>query len=189
MTSTSHQHRQEQPAGPPLPGGPAYLVIGKLRRPHGVRGELYMEVLTDFPERIQPGCMVYAGQEHHPVKVLQRRNHQDGLLITLEGINNPESAGLYRNCLLFVRVENSVPLPEGEYYHHQLLGLAAVTESGEVLGKVSEILETGVHDVLLLHQPDGKELLLPYIDTVVLEVHLATGKLLVRPLPGMLNEA
>jgi len=70
-----------------------------------------------------------------------------------------------------------------------LLGLAAVTESGEVLGKVSEILETGVHDVLLLHQPDGKELLLPYIDTVVLEVHLATGKLLVRPLPGMLNEA
>ena len=81
------------------------------------------------------------------------------------------------------------PLPDGDYYHHQVIGLDVVDEAGRLLGKVTEILETGANDVLLVRSEAGREILLPMIDDVVLEIALTDKLIRVHLLPGILDEA
>lgn len=163
-----------------------YLAVGKLRRPHGVRGDLLMEVLTDFPERLHVGRLVYIGDDHRPLQIRSRRPHAQGLLIAFQGIDTPEAAGLLRNCLVQVRAMDVPPLPEGEYYHHQLIGLQVVDEAGTVLGILKEILETGANEVYVVQPPAGLELLLPAIPDVIRQVDLRAGMLHVHILPGLI---
>jgi 16S rRNA processing protein RimM len=80
------------------------------------------------------------------------------------------------------------PLPEGEYYHHQLIGLKVVNEQGDVLGKVKEILATGANDVYIVRPEIGKEILIPAVDEFILAVNLERGELRVRLAPGLLPE-
>lgn len=165
-----------------------YLAVGKLRRPHGVRGEVQMDVLTDFPERLRRGTTLFVGEEHKPMSILRSRWHVDALLVQFEGYNNPEQAGELRNQMVYVRADDRPALPEGEYYHHELLGLQVTTESGEALGVVEQVLETGANDVLAVRRADGRELLVPYHDTFVLNVDVAGGRITVRLMPGLLEE-
>ena len=174
-----------QPAGSPHQGEPVFLVIGKLRRPHGLAGEIFMELRTDFPERHVPGSQVFLGDEHQPQKIHSRRPHKDGILVKFEGYDSSESAGLLRNLWVFVRADDRPQLPDGEYYHHQLLGLTVVNESGLPLGEVVEILETGAHDVLVIIATSGKKILMPFVDSMVVEVELNQRLLRVRPVPGI----
>jgi 16S rRNA processing protein RimM len=187
--SASNQARQpaqiDGPAGSPDSGEPVFLVVGKLRKPHGLHGELRMEVITDFPERLQPGVTVYAGADYHPIRIRSRRWHGSLLLIAFEGYTDPESAGVLRNRLVSVRADDRPPLPEGEFYHHQLLGLDVVSDEGEALGEVVQILETGANDVYIVRPQAGPDLLLPAIDEVVLDVDLAEGSMRVHLLPGL----
>jgi 16S rRNA processing protein RimM len=178
-----------QTAGSPSPGEPAFLVIGKLRRPHGVSGELLMEVFTDFPERIQPGSLVYTGEAQLPMRVRSRRFHQAGMLIAFEGYLDSESVQELRNCLVYVPKEDRPSLPEGDYYHHQILGLNVVDEAGAQLGKVTEILETGANDVLVIALEKGGVMLLPYIDSTVRAIDLPARKMVVRLLAGIQTES
>lgn len=178
------------PTGLSHPGEPRFLVIGKLRRPHGLRGELLMEVITDFPERIQPGVIVYAGDAHQPLRVQKRRLHNDGLLIAFEGVMDSEKIQELRNCLVYVRIDDRPNLPQGDYYHHQILGLNVVDENGAPLGRVVEILETGANDVLVIAQEEKNgNFLLPYIDSVVRSIDLIGGRITVHLLPGIVSES
>jgi 16S rRNA processing protein RimM len=175
-----------QPAGSPYAGEPAFLVIGKLRRPHGLNGEILMEVITDFPERLQPGMRVYLGESHHVKYVHTMRDHRGGLLVSFEDFVDPDSVGELRNLMVYVRTNDRPELPEGEYYHHQLLGLNVVDENDVSLGKVVNILETGANDVLVIQQAAGREILVPYSESSILEIHLETGQMRVHLLPGMI---
>ncbi|RME87351.1 MAG: 16S rRNA processing protein RimM [Anaerolineae bacterium] len=166
-------------------GEPVYLVVGYLRRPHGVRGELLMEVHTDFPERLQPGVSVYVGEEHVPLRITGRRSHARGMLIAFDGIKTREQAAALRNQYVYVLAADRPPLPEGEYYHHQLLGLRVFDESGRLLGTLTEILETGANDVYIVRTSQGKELLLPAIEEVILDVDLTRREMRVHLLPGL----
>lgn len=139
-----------------------------------------MEVLTDFPERIRPGSTLLAGDDHTPLVVSQLRATDKALLITFEGFDDEQAVGTLRNQILYVRADNLPELPEGEYYHHQLLGLRVLDESGAQLGFLSEILETGANDVYLVVSPEGKEVLLPVIEGVVQKVDLNRGEMTVR---------
>jgi len=91
-----------------------------------------------------------------------------------------------RNELLSVRSEDIPDLPEGEYYHHQILGLHVVGENGDNLGTVIDILETGANDVCVVRQESGAELLLPIVDATVLEIDLAKGIMRVHLLEGLI---
>lgn len=174
--------------GSPSPGEPVFLAVGRLRRNHGVHGDLILEVLTDFPERLKPGTRVFLGPEHRPFRLARRRQHAQGLLVAFDGITNPEQAAQLRNQLVFVRADDRPPLEEGEYYHHQLLGLQVVTEEGAILGQLREILETGANDVYVVQSPQGADILLPAIGDVILDIDLPAGRIFVRPLPGLLSE-
>ena len=176
----------EQSAGSPPPGEPVFLVIGKLRKPHGVRGEISMEVLTDFPERLKSGNTVFIGSTHQATSIRSLRWHNELLLLSFQGYNDLDQVGLLRNQYVYVRSDQVGSLPDDEYYHHQILGLQVISDIGEALGVVKTILETGSNDVLVVESPSGTEILLPVIDEVVLRIDLVGGKIHVHLLPGLL---
>jgi 16S rRNA processing protein RimM len=183
--------RQKQPSdgeGLTEAGKPTFLAVGKLRRPHGVRGEILMEVLTDFPERLKRGMTLFVGPTHQKMRLSSLRSQDQALLVSFRGLKDSESAGELRNQMVYVRAEDRPPLPEGEYYHHQLIGLQVVNEDGAPLGVVKEILETGANDVYVVLPPDGPEILLPATNDVILEIDLAGGRMQVHILPGLLAE-
>ena len=178
-------NRVPEPGSPPN-GEPAFLVVGKLRHPHGVRGEILLEVITDFPERLQPGVTLLVGEQHQPLHLLSRRAHNKGLLVSFDGYTTPETVGALRNAMVYVTTASRPPLPEGEYYHHQLLGLRVLDDDGSELGRISEILTTGANDIYVVRGESGSDLLLPAIEEVIREVDLINGLLHVHVLPGLI---
>ena len=179
---------KKQPAGPPTAGGPAFLVVGRVRRPHGLHGEMVVEIYTDFPERLQPKLVIYSGPENSPIRITSRREHNEGLLLGLEGITTPEQAGAYRNKVLSIAAADAKELSEGEFYFHELMDLKVVDETGRSLGVVTEIIETGANDVYVVTGEDGSEILLPAIPEVILDVDLESEVMKVRLLPGLVDE-
>lgn len=163
------------PSGSPQSGEPAFLLIGRLRRPHGVHGEIVMEVLTDFPERIVAGKTLYCGEHYQPQAVDTVRKITEGLIIHFAGYATPEQVAELRNQWVYIPAADAVQLPAGSYYHHQLVGLKVLDRaSGLEIGVLTEILETGADDVYVVSQPDGKELLIPAIESVVAAIDLST---------------
>ncbi len=173
--------QDSDPTGSPGQGEPVFLAVGRLRRSHGVQGEMLMDVLTDFPERLKPGKIVYIGNAHEPVKITGVRGHDRELIIHLDGLDTPEATARFRNAMVYVKASELPELPEGEYYHHQLLGLAVVDEAGQPLGELTDILETGANDVYVVKASDGKELLLPAVEDVILDVNLEKHEIRARP--------
>jgi 16S rRNA processing protein RimM len=178
----------ERFAGSPGNGEPVFLVIGKLRRPHGVRGEILMDIITDFPERIKAGTRVFVGPQHQEQIIRSARGNAGTLLVTFETFNNAEEVGVLRNQYLYVRAEDRPPLPPGEYYHHQLIGLPVLTDEGQALGVLSEILENAANDVYVVRPKHGADILLPAIDSVILDIDLQQGEMRVHLLPGLLPD-
>jgi 16S rRNA processing protein RimM len=174
-------------AGAPEVVPPAFLLVGILHRPHGVRGEMIMSIMTDFPERLKPGMVLFLGIEHTPVTIKSLRHHNRGLLIALEGFNSREEVAVFRNYELFVRADDRPPLPEGEYYLHQIIGLNAFSDEGQNLGVITEWIETGANGVYIVRDEAGKEILLPDIDEVVLKIDLEQQQMTVHLLEGLVE--
>lgn len=169
-------------------GEPVYLIVGFLRRPHGVRGEIIMDVHTDFPERLRAGTKVLVGEEHRPMTLASVRPHGPaGLLVSIRGVTTPEQAGQFRNTWVYVTAKDRPPLPNGKLYQHQVIGLRVVTDDGRDLGKLTEILATGANDVYVVTADDGKEILLPAIPDVILGYDLEAGKINVHLLEGLIE--
>jgi 16S rRNA processing protein RimM len=166
-------------------GEPVYLVIGFLRRPHGVAGEIIMDVHTEFPERLKAGRKLFAGEKYQPITLVSSREHAKGLLVKIKGFNTPEEVGQFRNQRVYARTGDEPALPEGKYYHHQLIGLQVVDENNNPLGELTEILVTGANDVYVVQEASGHELLLPAIPTVILDVDLGRRLMKVHLLEGL----
>jgi len=174
--------------GSPIEGEPVvYLAVGTLRRSHGIRGDMLLDVLTDFPERLKPGTFLYVGDKKLPIKITRRRSHNDGLLLGFEGVANTEQTGRFRAQTVYVRAADRPPLSEGEYYHHQIIGLNVLDEDGVELGVITEIIETGANDVYVVKSDDGREILLPALKQVLLDINLETKIMRVHLLPGLVD--
>ncbi len=180
--------KKERPAGSLKTGEPAFLAAGKVRRPHGVHGDVFVELYTDFPERLQPKKDVYLGEKHERITIRSQRPHKDGLLLGFDGFDTPEAIGRFRNQTLYVTSADSPELPEGEYYFHELLDLNVFDENETLLGTLTEIIETGANDVYVVTTPSGTEILLPSIPEVVKAVDLEARKMTVHLLPGLVEE-
>ncbi len=165
---------------------PRYLVIGEVVKPWGYRGDVKVKILTDFPKRLSKIKTVYLGTETRAVQVERARLHSGFALFKFEGYDTEQSVAKFRGQAIQIPIEEAAPLGKGQYYHHQIIGLEAVTSEGEPLGRVEEILETGANDVYLVRRPDGGELLLPAIQDVIQEIDLENGRLVVTLLPGLI---
>jgi 16S rRNA processing protein RimM len=160
------------------------LAVGRVVRPHGVRGELLVESLTDFPEHLAEVDIVYVGDEAEPHPLAAARLHRDQLLLRLADCTDRDSAEQYRGQLVQIEARAAAPLPPGTYYHHQLIGCRVVSDDGDDLGELVDILETGANDVYVVATPDG-ELLLPAIQTVILDIDLAERRITAHLIEGL----
>jgi 16S rRNA processing protein RimM len=148
---------------------PDYLVIGRVLRPQGVRGELRLEVQTDSPGHLSELEKVYVGSHHTAYALTSFRMHRGVLLVSLSGITDRDEADRLRGEIISISLKDAAPLKAGEYYHHQIIGLNVVTDAGEALGQVVEIIQTGANDVYVTRGPAG-EVLLPAIKSVILAI-------------------
>ncbi|MSP11857.1 MAG: 16S rRNA processing protein RimM [Chloroflexi bacterium] len=165
-------------------GKPTYLEVAQIQAPWGIGGAVKVSVQTDFPERFISGACFFLGEDLTPVTIEWARPHKGGFLIKFRNYADRDAVEELRGALLQIPVEEAVPLPPGEYYIYQILGLEVVTDTGEILGRIGEIIPGGANDIYVVDTPDG-ELLLPTIPDVVLNVDLAQGRLLVHLLPGL----
>jgi 16S rRNA processing protein RimM len=163
---------------------PEFLAVGRVLRPHGVRGELLLETLTDFPEHLDEVDTVYLGDAAEPHPLAGARLHRGRLLIRLEGCADRDAAEVFRGRLVRIRIGDVPPPPAGSYYHYQIVGLSVVTEEGEALGHVVEILETGANDVYVVNGPSG-EILLPALQSVIRQIDLEAKRMTVHLLEGL----
>lgn len=150
--------------------------------PHGLRGEMKVETLTDFPQRFQPGATLWAAGARYTVG--GAHPHRDGLLVTFEGIETREQADALRGQLLEVPEGELASLGDDQYFRFQLIGMEVVDTNSRPLGRVAEVLDTGANDVYVVRDDDS-ELLVPAIDTVVKEVDLERRRLVVELMDGL----
>lgn len=171
--------RAPRPGQSPLDTGtPGYVAVGRIGAPWGVRGDVKVLPLTDFPERFRPGAPLWVRGRRHEV---QRSRWSRGLVyLGLSDIDSRNAAGELRGALLEVPEGDLTPLPEGQYYRFQIIGLEVCTPEGSSLGRVAEILSTGSNDVYVV-RGGPRELLIPAIEDVVREVDLEGGRLVVEP--------
>lgn len=159
------------------------LSIGVLVGVHGLNGELKLRLDTDDPEHLTAIERVYVGDEERPRRVLGLRFHAGQALIRLQGVETPEVGRELRGRPLRIPGAEARPLAPGEYFLYQLVGLAVVDEAGTALGRVTDLMETGTHDVLVVSPVGaGPDILLPNRPEVVLDIDPVGGRMVVRPL-------
>jgi 16S rRNA processing protein RimM len=188
MSPASQADHQDDQPGSSIPGEPEFLVVGKLGKPHGIQGEIVMDILTDFPERLEPGVVVWVGFQYNELRITKKRNHSRGMLLSFEGYQKREEVAELRNQLVYVRTADLPQLEEGEYYQHQMLGMQVIDEAGDILGTIVSIHETGANDVYIVKEKSGEELLIPAIESVILNIDLEHHQLHIRLLPGLLPD-
>ncbi len=171
-------------AGSSAQNEPAYLLIGRLQKTHGIKGEIAMRVITQYPERIRVGKGLFLGEERKEFTIKSIRWKNDLMLIGFDGFDNPEDAAKLTNLEVFSPTRNLPKLPQGQYYHHQLIGLK-VWQEQEYLGELIEILETGANDVYVIQAEGVVELLIPAIPDVIKDIDLDAGKMQVQLLEGL----
>ncbi len=167
-----------------LPAEPRFLIVGQVRAPHGVRGEVRVQILTDFPERFRQGAEVWIGPEPRPYTIQQARFHEGDVLIKLVGLDDRDAVESFRGAEVSVPAEHAMPLPEDTFYVHQIVGLHVWTDEGERLGTVTEVLSLPANDVYVVDTAQG-EVWLPAIADVVLNIDLEQRRMTVHLLPGL----
>ena len=168
------------------------LVVGRISRPHGLRGELAVEVRTDDPElRLAQGAVLATDPgTAGPLTVLRTRWHSGRLLVTFDGIQDRNGADDLRGVLLLVDAEQLEDIADpDEFRDHQLIGLAVVTTDGEQVGDVTDVLHHG-QDLLVVAgsgKRAGTEIMIPFVSAIVPEVDVAGGVVRIDPPPGLLD--
>jgi 16S rRNA processing protein RimM len=168
-----------------------WFTVGEVVNTHGIRGELKVVPHTDFADqRFAPGSRLSLQREGVPggvqAEVESSRSHKNVYIMKLKGFENINEVEKFKGCLLKVTAAQREPLQKGEFYYTDIIGSEVVTEEGESLGQVTEILRPGANDVWVVELKDGKELLLPYIDDVVLDVNVRAKRVTVRLMEGLM---
>jgi len=170
---------------------PEYLVLGRVLRPHGVRGELRVSTMTDYPERVGELETLYLsrdieGKDAKPYTIETVRLHQEYILIKFKTIPDRNAADRLRDLYVLVDMEHAVPLDDDEVYLYELIGLTVKLEDGTVLGTLSEIMETGANDVYIVKSDTHGTILVPAHDETIVEIDLEGKVIIVAPPLGTL---
>lgn len=165
---------------------PRFLVVGQVVKPHGVRGEVAVEMLTDFPGRFSLLEKVYLDEnDPRPVALEGVRFHKGRALLKLGGYDDRTAVEKLRGEAILVPIDQAMPLEPDQYYQEDLIGLEVWTTDEEYLGAVVEILETGANDVFVVHGDRG-EILLPAIPDVVQWIDLEENRMVVELMEGLI---
>lgn len=179
----SNPEHTEQPDTARQP--PSYLTVGRILRPHGIRGALLVDPISEQLLGLSAEAQVWVGPDRNSMILRELRRHGGRWLLWLEGIDSREKAESLRGHEIALPLADVPPLPEGTYYHWQILGLRVVSDEGASLGRVVEILKTGANDVYVVRDEAGEEMLIPAIHSVILEVDLDDHEIKVHLIPGL----
>jgi 16S rRNA processing protein RimM len=160
------------------------VVVGKVTRAHGLKGEVSVEVRSDNPDRFVAGGPLLL-EDGRSLVIARTHQHGKRLLLTFVGIEDRTGAQALAGRLLMVPEAWLPDLPEGEYWPHQLEGCSVTTESGRELGVVVDVIANPANDLWVAQDEDGKETLIPAIRDVVAEVSPEAKRILVRDIPGI----
>ncbi|MFF8616981.1 ribosome maturation factor RimM [Streptomyces sp. NPDC015350] len=168
------------------------LVVARIGRAHGIKGEVTVEVRTDEPElRLAPGAVLAtepAGAG--PLTIDTGRVHSGRLLLRFEGVRDRTAAEALRNTLLIAEVDpDELPEDPEEFYDHQLMDLDVVLTDGTVVGRISEITHLPSQDLFIVERPDGSEVMIPFVEEIVTEIDLEEQRAVVVPPPGLIDES
>ncbi|MFV2195893.1 ribosome maturation factor RimM [Nocardiopsis sp. LOL_012] len=167
------------------------LVVGRIGRAHGVRGDVVVDVRTDDPqERFAVGSVLATDPaDRGPLTVAAFRRHSGRSLARFEGHAGRDAAEALRGTTLLVDSADIAPTDDPDEFHdHELIGLDVVTTLGEPVGRVSDVLHLA-QDVLAVATGDGRETLVPFVAALVPEVDVAGGRIVIDPPPGLLDLA
>jgi 16S rRNA processing protein RimM len=165
------------------------VAVGRVVRPHGIRGEAVIELLTDFPERVRPGRTLGARSPSgvlEMIRVASVRPHAARLLLRFEGLETPEAVARFRGFDLCAVPGDEPERPEGFVFHHEAAGLAAVAADGRVLGTVRDLVDVAGRPLLVLATPRGVREV-PFTWPLVVSVDLAARRVVLDPPEGLLD--
>ncbi|MCA0158388.1 ribosome maturation factor RimM [Tsukamurella sp. M9C] len=169
------------------------LVIGRVAKSHGIRGEIVVDVRTDSPELRFADGAVLTGRRPRETNtqtytVAASRNHSGRLLVRLQGVNDRTAADELRGTLFLIDSADVEPSDDpDEFYDHELEGLAVRTVGGEEVGTIAEVLHAPGGELLSVKAPDGREILIPFVTAIVPDIDLAGGVVTVDPPEGLLD--
>ncbi|MFI1093106.1 ribosome maturation factor RimM [Streptomyces sp. NPDC020917] len=167
------------------------LVVGRIGRAHGIKGEVSVEVRTDEPElRLAPGAVLATDPASTgPLTIATGRVHSGRLMLRFEGVSDRTGAEALRNTLLIAEVDpEERPDDPEEFYDHQLIDLDVVTRDGRTVGRIAEITHLPYQDLLVVTRPEGGEVLIPFVTEIVPEIDLDEQRAVVDPPPGLLDD-
>ena len=165
------------------------LQVGVISSTHGIRGEVKVFPTTDDPDRFRKLKQVIldTGREQKGLEIEGVKFFKQFVILKFKGIDNINDIEKYKGKSLYVTREHAVKLKKDEYFIADLIGLQVVTDEGELLGELTDVLETGANDVYQVTDKNGKELLLPAIKDCILSVDLEKGEMEVHVLEGLLD--
>ncbi|AZM59806.1 MULTISPECIES: ribosome maturation factor RimM [unclassified Streptomyces] len=167
------------------------LVVARIGRAHGIKGEVTVEVRTDEPElRLGPGAVLSTDPASAgPLTIATGRVHSGRLLLRFEGVHDRNGAEALRNTLLIADVDpDERPEGEDEYYDHQLIDLDVVTVDGTAVGRITEISHLPTQDLFVVERPDGTEVYVPFVQEIVTEIDLGEQRAVIDPPPGLIDD-
>lgn len=163
------------------------LQVGVITSTHGVRGEVKVFPTTDDPARFKKLKQVILddGKQQIDLEIASVKFFKNMVILKFKGIDNINDVEKYRRATLLVTRENAVPLAENEYFIADLIGLSAVSDEGEELGTITDVLQTGANDVYVVTTPQKEEILVPAIRECILAVDLDARRMQIHLLPGL----
>lgn len=173
-------------AGTPGPGG--HLAVGRIIRPHGLRGAVIVEALSDSPERFSAGETLLLERVRASLEeltVVHAGLAGGRLVVTFVEVDGIDAAERLRGCHLFIPAERAVPLAEGEYWIHDIIGMAVIDEEGAGLGVVADYISGPVQDLLVVRDTAGGEFQVPFVEEFVRSVDAGQARITVRLIRGM----
>ncbi|MFF8279438.1 ribosome maturation factor RimM [Streptomyces lateritius] len=167
------------------------LVVARIGRAHGIKGEVTVEVRTDEPElRLAPGAVLTTDPASiGPLTIETGRVHSGRLLLRFEGVRDRNAAEALRNTLLIADVDpDETPEEDDEYYDHQLMDLDVVLTDGTQVGRITEISHLPSQDLFIVERPDGTELMIPFVEEIVTDIDLEQQRAVIDPPPGLIDD-
>ncbi|MEV7088182.1 ribosome maturation factor RimM [Streptomyces sp. NPDC093085] len=167
------------------------LVVGRIGRAHGIKGEVTVEVRTDEPEvRLGPGAVLATEPASAgPLTIENGRVHSGRLLLRFAGVRDRNGAEALRNILLIAEVDpEELPEDPDEFYDHQLMDLDVVLADGTEIGRITEISHLPSQDLFIVERPDGSEVMIPFVEEIVTEIDLTEQRAVIEPPPGLIDD-